>query len=212
MATDVFVIAPIRVHRESLAAALDAADEVRLLGEAATVKEALPQLRDRARPAVAVVDARLPGDVDLPVPSEVAGETKLVAVGVPESEAVEWIAAGVSGFVPPEASLKDVVGVLEEAAEGQLAMPPQVTAHLADRVRRLAAGSPMHEERLTAREAQVLELLADGLSNKEIGQRLSIQEQTVKNHVHSVLVKLGVSRRTEAAARTRPATRPRRPS
>ena len=203
MATDVFVIAPVRVHRESLAAALDAADEVRLIGDAATLKEALPQLRDRARPAVAVLDARLPGDVDLPVAPEVERETKLVAVGVPDSEAVEWIEAGVSGFVPQDGSLEDVVDVLGRAAGGQVAIPPEVAPHLADHVRRHGADPPTAEGRLTAREAEILELLADGLSNKEIGQQLSIQVQTVKNHVHSVLVKLGVSRRTEAAAQTR---------
>jgi two-component system nitrate/nitrite response regulator NarL len=203
MATDVFVIAPIRLHRESLAAALDAADNVTVVGEAATLNEALPRLRHRERPAVAVLDAPLPADVDLPVPPTPEPETKLVAVGVPESEAVAWIEAGISGLVPPEGSLEDVVIALKRAAEGELAMSPQVTAHLADRVRRLAADSPMPEGRLTSRETEVLDLLVDGLSNKQIAQRLSIQEQTVKNHVHNVLVKLGVNRRAEAAARRR---------
>lgn len=203
VATDVFVIAPIRLHRENLAAALDAADDVRVVGDAATLNEALPRLQHLERPAVAVLDARLPADVDLPAPSAAEPETKLVAVGVPESEAVAWIEAGISEFVPPEGSLEDVVGALERAAEGQLAMSPRGTAHLADRVRSLAADSPMPEGRLTSRETEVLELLADGLANKQIAQRLSIQEQTVKNHVHNVLVKLGVNRRAEAAAQTR---------
>lgn len=203
MATDVFVIAPIRVHRESLAAALEAADDVKVVGDAATLREALPRLRHLERPAVALVDAPLPADIDLRVPPAAEPDTKLVAVGVPVSEAVAWIEAGISGFVPPEGSVEDVVRALERAAEGELAIPPQVTAQLADRVRRLAADSPMTEGRLTFRENEVLDLLAEGLSNKQIAQRLSIQEQTVKNHVHNVLMKLGVNRRGEAAARRR---------
>jgi two-component system nitrate/nitrite response regulator NarL len=203
MATDVFVIAPIRVHRETLAAALEAADNVKVVGNAATLREALPRLRHLERPAVALLDAPLPADVDLPVPPAAEPETKLIAVGVPESEAVAWIEAGIAGFVPPDGSVDDVVSALERAAEGELAMSPQVTAHLADRVRRLAADSPTPEGRLTSRETEVLELLADGLANKQIAQRLSIQVQTVKNHVHNVLVKLGVNRRAEAAAQTR---------
>lgn len=202
VATDIFVIAPTRLHRESLAAAIDAADSVRLIGDAASLNDALPRLRDLSRPAVAVLDARLPADVDLPAPPVTEPETKLVAVGVPESEAVAWIEAGVSGLVPPEGSFEDVVAAVERAGEGELAMPPQVTTHLADRVRDLA-DTTMPEERLTPREAEVLELLADGLANKQIAQRLSIQTQTVKNHVHNVLAKLGVNSRAEAAAKAR---------
>lgn len=128
-----------------------------------------------------------------------------MAIGVPEDEAVAWIEAGASGFVPPDGSLEDVIAALKKVAENELAAPPQVTAHLAKRVRALAAHSPdpMPEERLTCREAEILELLGRGLSNKEIGQRLSIQVQTVKNHVHNLLVKLGVTRRAEAVARMR---------
>lgn len=203
MATDVFVIAPIRLHRESLAAALEAADNVKVVGNAATLREALPRLRHLERPAVALLDAPLPADVDLRASPAAEPDTKLVALGVPASEAVAWIEAGISGFILPDGSVEDVVRALERAAEGELAMPPQVTAHLADRVRRLAADSPMPEGRLTLRENEVLDLLAEGLSNKQIAQRLSIQKQTVKNHVHNVLVKLGVNRRGEAAARRR---------
>jgi DNA-binding NarL/FixJ family response regulator len=80
-----------------------------------------------------------------------------------------------------------------------------VTAHLANRVRGLAAESAnsIPEGMLTSRQVEILDLLAEGLSNKQIAQRLSIQVQTVKNHVHSVLVKLGVNRRSEAVARMR---------
>jgi DNA-binding NarL/FixJ family response regulator len=207
--TDVFVIAPIRLHRESLSATLASAETLTVVGEAATLDEALPQLRDLERPAVALLDAPLPDDADLPRGAIPEPETKLVAIGAAEHEAVAWVEAGVSGFVPPEASLEDAIAALERVANGEFVAPPQVTAHLAGRLRRLASKSQesIPEEQLTAREREVLDLVGEGLSNKEIARRLSIQEQTAKNHVHHMLVKLGVNRRVEAAARTRPRRR-----
>lgn len=207
MTTEVFVISAIRLHRESLAGALDADANVSVLGQAATLEEAFAQLRDLGRSAVVLLDAPLPADVDLPLAPE--PEAKVVAVGVPEDEAVGWIEAGISGFLPPEATLDETIAALESVAKGHLEASPQVTAHLASRIRGLAAESPeLAAEQLTSREAEVLELIVEGLSNKEIGRRLSIQEQTVKNHVHHVLGKMGVNRRAEAAARTRNRRRP----
>jgi two-component system, NarL family, nitrate/nitrite response regulator NarL len=202
--TDVFVIGPIRLHRESLSAALDSTANVRVVGDASTLEEALPQLRALEGSAVALLDAPLPTDADLPLAVAAEPEMKVVAVGVPDHEAVAWIEAGVSGFVPPDATLEDAVVALENVGKGQVAASPQVTAHLASRVRRLAAESPdlIPEEQLTSREAEILELLGEGLTNKQIAHRLSIQEQTVKNHVHHILVKLRVNRRADAA-RTR---------
>lgn len=205
MMTDVFVIGPIRLHRESLSAALDAAANVRVVGDASTVEEALPQLRALEGSAVALLDAPLPIDADFPLVAAAADpEMKFVAVGVPDHEAVSWIEAGISGFVPPDATLEDAIVALENVANGQMTASPQVTAHLATRVRRLATESPESspDEQLTSREAEILELLSEGLSNKQIAHRLSIQEQTVKNHVHHILVKLRVNRRADAA-RTR---------
>lgn len=203
--TDVFVVAPIRVHRECLSAALETVETVRVVGDAATLDEALPQLRDRVDPVVALVDGGLLGDLVLAAPLATEPELKLVAVGVPESEAVAWIEAGASGFVRPDGSLDDVIDAVDRVAHGQLAASPLVAALLANRVRRLAAASPdgNPDARLTPREAEVLDLVTDGLSNKQIAHHLSIQVQTVKNHVHRVLMKLDVSRRAEAAAHMR---------
>jgi two-component system, NarL family, nitrate/nitrite response regulator NarL len=207
--TEVVVVAPIRVHRESLSTALDEAATLTVVGEAETLDEALPQLRDRQRPTVALLDGPPLDDLVLAAPLATEPPTRLVAVGVPESEAVDWIEAGASGVVPPDGSVDDVIAALESVADDELVASPRVTGELANRVRRLAAESPNAnpEDRLTSREAEVLNLLGEGLSNKEIAQRLSIQLQTVKNHVHNVLVKLGVNRRAEAAARLRLAKR-----
>jgi two-component system, NarL family, nitrate/nitrite response regulator NarL len=203
--TDVFVIAPIRLHRESIAARLDAVAGLRVIGGAATLAQGLEQLHGLARPAVALLDAPHFTDGHPPAPRGEELEAKIVAVGVSERDAVAWIEAGVSGFVAPDASIEEVTAVLHTVATGQLAASPQVTAHLASRVRTLAAELPdsIAAGTLTSRELEILDLLDEGLSNKQIGQRLSIQEQTAKNHVHNVLVKLGVKRRAEAAARAR---------
>jgi two-component system, NarL family, nitrate/nitrite response regulator NarL len=200
---DVFVVAPVRVHRDCLVAAVGSAATINVVGEAAKLEEALPQLRRFGTSLVVLLAGARLVDLVVAAPLMNEPEAKLVAVGVPESEAVAWIEAGASGFLPPEGSLKDLLSTVERVARDELVASPQVIAHLANRVRRLAA-EPQNgfaAERLTSREAEVLELLAEGLSNKQIAQRLTIEVQTVKNHVHKVLGKLGVTRRSEAAAR-----------
>jgi two-component system, NarL family, nitrate/nitrite response regulator NarL len=197
---DVLVVAPVRVHRESLVGALDSVPNVNVVGEARSLDEALPQLRARQLPAVALLDAP---QLDHASPLATQPEAKLVAVGVSDGEAAAWIEAGASGVVPPESSLEELVTAVERVAQGELVAPPEVTGHLADRVRRLAAETPsaVSADLLTPRESEILDLIREGLSNKQIAQRLSIQLQTVKNHVHKILRKLGVQRRGEAAAR-----------
>lgn len=201
---EVLVVAPVRVHRESLSTVLNEAQGLSVVGTAATVAEALPRLRSLA-PHVAVLDAAFPEDVDVPSRAIAEAELKLVAVGVRGDEAVDWIEAGVSGCVPPDASLEDLARAVEGVGRGELVTPVDVTPHLIERIRRLASEGPRAagEARLTPRQAEVLDLVAKRLSNRQIAQRLSIEEQTVKNHMVSIFRKLGVHRRSEAAERLR---------
>jgi two-component system nitrate/nitrite response regulator NarL len=187
---EVFVVAPVRVHRESLSDVLNGAANLRVVGAAATVAEALPRLRD-LDPDVAVLDA----------PDE--PEVRLLAIGVQEDQALDWMEAGVFGCVVPEASLEDLAAAVARVARGETVTSSEVQGRILSRIRSLAADAldAPAEGRLTRRETEVLGLIADGLSNKAIARRLSIQEQTVKNHVHSILLKLGVHGRAEAAAR-----------
>jgi two-component system, NarL family, nitrate/nitrite response regulator NarL len=201
--TDVFVIAPIRVYREMLSRVLNNAQGLRAVGSEPTVAEALPRLRE-LRPDVALLDASVP-DVPLVPPPTAEPEVKFVALGVPETEAVAWVEAGVSGYVSQGASFEDLELAVRRVARGQLVTSPEVAGYLLDRIRRLSAeaSEAATKGRLTPREREVLDLVGEGLSNKLIARRLSIQEQTVKNHVHSILLKLGVERRAEAVARMR---------
>jgi DNA-binding NarL/FixJ family response regulator len=200
---EVFVVGPVRVHRESLCVALNEAGTVSVAG-AATLAEALPRLRE-LRPDVAVVDVSTPADLDVPLLPPGEPEVKVVALGVPDEQAVPWIEAGASGCVPPDGSLDDLTETVARVARGELVTSGAVTTHILDRIRGLTAGArnAAEEAGLTPREMDVLELVADRLPNKLIAQRLSIQPQTVKNHMQRILRKLDVRSRMEAAARVR---------
>jgi two-component system nitrate/nitrite response regulator NarL len=134
-------------------------------------------------------------------------DVPLVAVSVTESEAsvIACAEAGVAAYVPWDATLEDLADVLRRAARGEASCPPRITAGL---IRRLAVLSAERSalsppSPLTRREEQIVSLMDEGLSNKEIAEQLVIQVATVKNHVHSILEKLDVSRRGQAVARMR---------
>lgn len=126
---------------------------------------------------------------------------RVVAIAVPaaESEIVALVEAGIAGYVTLEDGLDRLVATIESAARDEALCSPRVTASLLRRLATLAAerGATVPRTSLTARELEIAALLRDGLSNKEISLRLSIELSTVKNHVHHVLDKLGVDRRAE---------------
>lgn len=136
------------------------------------------------------------GDADAPV----------VVLGAPEDEGqvIALAELGVLGFVEGEASLDELVGSVVSAARGEASFPARIATTL---LRRLSSGGTrLHSpdvSSLTVRERQVVQLIAEGLSNKEIAARLGIEVATVKNHVHNILEKLDVSRRSDAVARLR---------
>jgi two-component system nitrate/nitrite response regulator NarL len=132
-------------------------------------------------------------------------DARVVAFAIAEEDEEEVLAcaeAGVSGFVPRSATVEELVAVLRCTMRGEVHCPPQVTSVIFRQVARLAAFRAVtpDERNLTQREAEIVDLIEAGLSNKEISRRLGIEVATVKNHVHSLLEKLRVSRRAEAAA------------
>jgi two-component system nitrate/nitrite response regulator NarL len=204
----VLILGPVRVYRESLAAALERGGRVRVIGTAASPEQAKRRLRERG-PDVVLVDTSTPEGVR--AAKDVAmtdSAVKLIALAIPEedSDVITCAEAGVFGFVAREGTLDDIVTAAEAVLQGETACPPRVAAAL---LRRVAASARERElERpqsvpLTIRERQIITLIDEGLSNKEIAGRLCIEVGTVKNHVHNILEKLGARRRTEAVARLR---------
>ncbi|MEA2272099.1 MAG: hypothetical protein QOI98_807 [Solirubrobacteraceae bacterium] len=207
-----YIVGPVRVHREALAQALEARTELRILGFAATAEDAVRQFENLGADVVlfdasagdGVAAARRLGDT--------ASAAKLVALAAPEDDAtvVACAEAGVSAFVARDGTFDDIVAATEAVMRGETMCSPRVAASLLRRVADRAREQPLSEfAPLTSRERQVVALIDEGLSNKEIAARLCIEPSTVKNHVHNLLEKLGARGRAEAAARVRVAMRSR---
>jgi DNA-binding NarL/FixJ family response regulator len=208
----VYIVAAVRVYREGLARALDGRTELRVLGSAATAEDALGQIQSLG-PDVVLVDASTPGGVAVARGlASTTAATKLVALAAPEDDRtiIACAEAGVSAFVAAEGTFDDVVATTKAVVHGETMCSPRVAAALLRRVADGGRERPLSEfAPLTSRERQVVALIDEGLSNKEIAARLCIELSTVKNHVHNLLDKLGARGRAEAAARVRVALRSR---
>jgi DNA-binding NarL/FixJ family response regulator len=202
----ILIVSDIRLYLDGLAELLSRREAVRVIGAATRPDEAL-QLACELNPQVVVVDQALPGSLLLSrTLGQVRPDIRVVALGVPESEesVLAFAEAGIAGYVAREGSVHDLVDAVERAARGELQCSPQVAGTLLRRLAwRAAAGATLMPSPLTARESEIVRLIDEGLSNKEIAVRLGIEVATVKNHVHNLLEKLRVRRRSEAAARLR---------
>jgi two-component system, NarL family, nitrate/nitrite response regulator NarL len=206
----VVVVGEIRFYRESLAAFLANTDGIAVKGTAASDSEAAPFLVD-AMPVIVLLDVANPSDIEaVRRMRSVAPNAQVIALGLPEMEREVLACAeeGIVGFIGRDRSLDELVRAIESAAQGHLDCSPELSGALLRHVGRLAAEQRRNPggASLTRREHEIAVLIAQGLSNKEIAQRLQIELPTVKNHVHHVLEKLKVSTRGQAAAlvRTRP--------
>ena len=203
----VLVASDVRLYREGLADSLRRGGRVEVVGTAADGGATIRCVLDRT-PDIVLIDLAM-GDWESAVRGvvESAPGTGVVVLGVHEieDEVVACAEAGVAGYVTREASLEELVEVVESVSRGESLLAPRIGALLLRRVAEAAGRSraPTGPGRLTPRELQVVGLIDEGLSNKQIAGRLSIELATVKNHVHSILEKLEVERRAEAAARVR---------
>jgi DNA-binding NarL/FixJ family response regulator len=199
----VLLATDVRLHRELLADALAGHDGLELAGSAPGDVAATAA---RFEPSVVVVSTVSSAAADdLRALALALPDAKIVALGVPSDDdaIVRILESGAAGFVTAEQSLPDLVAAVEAATAGELQCPPHLAAALVRRVAALAAGGAREANGngLTPRQRQIATLIADGLSNKQIARTLSIERATVKNHVHTILSKLGITRRDQVAAR-----------
>jgi two-component system response regulator DevR len=198
----VFLLDDHEVVREGVRTLLDGTDGIEVVGEAATVAEAVARVPP-CRPDVAILDVQLPDGSGVEVCRTIRSDhpevRALMLTSFADDEALfEAILAGASGYLLKQVRGTDIVEAVRRIAAGDSLLDPALTARVLDRMRE----PPKEDERLarlTSRERAVLALIAEGLSNREISERMFLAEKTVKNYVSAILSKLGMQRRTQAA-------------
>ncbi|MFC5201072.1 response regulator [Streptomyces kaempferi] len=202
----VFLLDDHEVVRRGLTDLLDAEPDISVVGDAGSVEQAL--VRGPAlRPHVAVLDVRLPDGDGIGVCRELRSQMPelacLMLTSFDDEEALlDAIMAGASGYVLKQIRGSDLVSAVRTVASGQSMLDPTTTARLMRSLRADPAEEPALAPELAGlspRERDILALIGDGLTNREIGKRLYLSEKTVKNHISRLLAKLGVQRRVQAA-------------
>ena len=178
-------------------------DDIEVVGESGSAKDAearIPALRTN----VALLDGRLPDgsgvEVCRAVRSVDPSINAIILTSYDDDEALfAAIMAGASGYILKQIIGVDLVDVIRKVAAGQSLLDPSVTQRVLERVRTGGSQEPTELQSLTPQERRILELIAEGMTNRQIGEQLFLAEKTVKNYVTSILSKLGMQRRTQAA-------------
>ena len=199
----VFLMDDHEVVRRGVAALLSAEDDIEVIGEAGTAAEALARI-PAVRPDVAVLDVRLPDGDGVSVCRELRSQLPelacLMLTSFDDDDALfEAVMAGASGYVLKQIHGSDLVGAVRTVATGQSLLDPRSTARMLERLRtRQEKSDPL--KGLTEQERHILELIGEGLTNRQIGDHLFLAEKTVKNYLSALFAKLGMERRAQAAA------------
>jgi len=198
----VFLLDDHEIVRRGIADLLGSQTDIVIVGEAGTAAEALARI-PATRPDVAVLDARLPDgsgiDVCRDIRSVMPDVRCIILTSYDDNDAVfAAVMAGAAGYLLKEVRGASLVDAIRQVAQGKSLLDPSVTERL---LARLRAGEPADAKlaSLTDREREILDLIADGMTNRQIGDRLFLAEKTVKNYVSGLLAKLGMQRRTQAA-------------
>ncbi|MFI2721957.1 response regulator [Streptomyces collinus] len=201
----VFLLDDHEVVRRGVRDLLNDEPDITVIGEAATVEQALVRVT-ALRPQVAVLDVRLPDGDGVTVCRELRSHMPelacLMLTSFDDEEALlDSIMAGASGYVLKQIQGSDLVSAVRTVAAGQSLLDASATTKLMARLRGEQTKEPEQEALpdLTEREREILALIGEGLTNRQIGQRLYLAEKTVKNHISRLLAKLGVERRVQAA-------------
>jgi len=202
VAIRIFLLDDHEVVRRGVRDLLESEPDLEVVGEASTAAEAIARI-PATNPDVAVLDVRLPDGTGVEVCREVRSQSPelacLMLTSYADDEALfESIVAGAAGYVLKEVRGGELIDSVRRVAAGETLLDPAVTTKVLERLRR----GPEEDARLvglTDQERRILELLADGLTNRQIAESMYLAEKTVKNYVSNLLAKLGMSRRTEAA-------------
>ena len=193
------------VVRQGLVAMLERRPGFQVVAQAGTVADAIEMAR-KHQPDLVVMDVRLPDGSGIEacreIRAEMPGTRVVILTSYPDEEAVfSAIVAGASGYLLKQVRGRDLVAALEAVGRGESLLDPAVTEKVLDRVRRIATGGATDElAQLTAQEQKILLLVAEGKTNKEIAAEVFLSDKTVKNYVSSILSKLNLQRRAQAAA------------
>jgi len=204
----VLIVTPVGLIGNVIAHVLEDEPDIAVVGRATSVDEALALVGECD---VALISPRLPGDGALKLIGAIASSqpsVKTLALGLTESRerVLQFVEAGADGYVTRDSSVEDLLSCIRAIHEERVFVSPEIAAALVSRLGRYAKlfadveTGLRSDAGLTPREHEILELIAHGLTNQEISDRLTIEVGTVKNHVHNILQKLGVSSREEAAA------------
>jgi DNA-binding NarL/FixJ family response regulator len=198
----VFLLDDHEVVRRGVRELLEAEPDITIVGEAGTAESALARI-PALRPDVAVLDVRLPDGDGVSVCREIRSKMPEVAclmlTSFGDDEALfDAIMAGAAGYVLKQIRGTDLVGAVRTVASGQSMLDPQAAGRLMASMRKPAKADPLAA--LTPQERRILELIGEGLTNRQIGERLFLAEKTVKNYISAMFAKLGMERRTQAAA------------
>ena len=202
MTVRVFLLDDHEVVRRGVRELLESEADLEVVGEAGTAEEALRRI-PATHPDVAVLDVRLPDGDGVEVCREIRSahpETAcLMLTSFADDEALfSAIMAGASGYVLKQVRGTDLIDGVRRVGQGESLLDPSLTSRVLERLRQPAA--PDELAGLTDKERKVLDLITEGMTNRQIGEQLFLAEKTVKNYVSNLLAKLGMSRRTEAAA------------
>jgi two-component system, NarL family, response regulator DevR len=207
-----FLLDDHEVVRQGLRALVEADGSIEVVGESGSAREATSRI-PALRPDVAILDGRLPDGNGVDVCRDVRSVDPTIAclilTSYDDDEALfNAIMAGASGYILKQIHGSDLVDAIHRVAQGQSLLDPQLTARVLTRLREGPASDPALTQ-LTQQERRILGLIAEGLTNRQIGERLFLAEKTVKNYVSSLLAKLGMERRTQAAVYASQLQRPR---
>ncbi|GJF28992.1 DNA-binding response regulator [Kitasatospora sp. NE20-6] len=210
----VFLLDDHEVVRRGVHDLLSTEDDIEVVGEAGTAAEALARI-PAVTPDVAVLDVRLPDGNGVEVCREVRSRSPevrcLMLTSFSDDEALfDSIMAGASGYVLKAIRGTDLITAVRDVAAGRSLLDPVATSRVLERLREGGGKEDERLARLTKQERRILDLIGEGMTNRQIGNELHLAEKTVKNYVSSLLAKMGMERRTQAAAyvaRSRPADR-----